>query len=211
MPARIVVLAGVNGAGKSSVAGADIRAQGGEFFDPDVAARALRDIRPELSAAEANAEAWELGRRGLERALARGEFFAFETTLGGKTIARLLLAGAGQGAEIHLTYVGLDSPELHIERVERRVAAGGHAIPEAKIRERYTTSRENLIRLLPHLALLRVYDNSAEADPEQGRTPAPILLLRCRGARIEHLAPRSRVPAWAKSVLAAALARAPQP
>ena len=204
-PARIVVLAGVNGAGKSSVAGAALRAAGGEFFDPDVAARELLAANPSLAALEANALAWEIGRSRLERTLAQGQFFAFETTLGGKTICELLLAGAAHGAEVHLSFVGLASPELHIQRVRRRVAAGGHDIPEEKIRQRFTSSRENLVRLLPHLATLYLYDNSAEADPAQGRRPAPLLLLLMERSKVLRVAALDQVPEWAKPILAAAL------
>ncbi|CAN5246753.1 hypothetical protein BH24PSE2_BH24PSE2_20570 [soil metagenome] len=205
MQARIVVLAGVNGAGKSSVAGEAIREAGGEFFNPDVAARSLLDGHPGMSIEQANAQAWELGRQGLERAFVRGEFFAFETTLGGNTIPGMLRKGAGKGAAIHVSYVGLATAELHIQRVRSRVAAGGHDIPEKKIRERYRTSRAKLITLMPVLASLRVYDNSVEADPDTGARPKPVLLLRMtRGKVVEH-APLETIPAWAKPLLAAAL------
>jgi len=199
--ATIVVLAGVNGAGKSSIAGTSILDKGGLFFDPDSMARAIRLNNPACSPVEANGLAWEMGRRGLEQALAQGEFFAFETTLGGNTITSLLLAGAKQQAEIHLSYIGLDTENHHIERVRRRVAAGGHDIPEDKIRERYRTSRENLIKLMPHLSTLRIYDNSANANPE----PQPVLLLNMVKGKIKSHAPLEQIPAWAKPLLAVAL------
>ena len=44
--------------------------------------------------------------------------------------------------------------------------------------------RLNLIRLMPHVANLYVYDNSAEADPHSGAVPAPRQLLYYRGRRI---------------------------
>jgi predicted ABC-type ATPase len=69
---------------------------------------------------------------------------------------------------VRVWYVGLSSPELHIARVRARVAKGGHDIPEPRIRERYDASRLNLIRLLPRLSELWVYDNSVEADPDAG-------------------------------------------
>ena len=207
MPARIVVLAGVNGAGKSSVTGTAILQGGGAFYNPDAAARALLEHSADLTQEQANAQAWALGRNGLQRALARNEFFAFETTLGARTIPALLIAGAEQGAEIHVSFVGLSTPELHVARVKSRVAAGGHDIPEAKIRERYTSSRENLIRLLPHLASLQVYDNSAECDLKSGETPRPTLLLHLSGGRLVQHAPLDRIPDWAKPVLGAALMR----
>ena len=208
MPARIFVLAGVNGAGKSSVGGAALLQKKVDYFNPDLAARALLDANPGLAAEAANAQAWEFGRKGLERALAGGLNFAFETTLGARTIAQMLLDGARQGAQIHLWYAGLSSPELHLRRVQARVLAGGHDIPEAKIRERYETSRANLIRLLPHLASLRVYDNSDEGDPKAGLRPQPVLVLHMEGGRIVSHIALDRVPQWAKPVMSVALGRA---
>jgi predicted ABC-type ATPase len=201
----IHVLAGVNGAGKSSLGGAAIQASGAEFFNPDVFAARLREQQPGLSAAQANGLAWTLGRRGLERALAEDLTYAFETTLGGKSIAKLLLDGARGGAEIHVWFVGLATPELHLRRIAARVAAGGHDIPEAKVRERFDASRSNLVKLMPHLASLRVYDNSFEADPRAGRRPQPVLLLQMQAGRVLAHAPLRNVPAWAKPLLAVAL------
>ncbi len=201
----IFVLAGVNGAGKSSLGGAAIQASGAEFFNPDVIAARLREQQPGLSAEQANGLAWALGRRGLEKALAEGLTYAFETTLGGHSIARLLLAGARDGAQVHMWFAGLATPELHLQRIAARVAAGGHDIPEAKVRERFDASRSNLIKLLPHLASLRVYDNSLEADPRAGKRPQPVLLLQMQVGRVVAHAPLVSVPAWAKPVLAAAL------
>jgi len=205
LPARLYVLAGVNGAGKSSIGGAALQASGAEFFNPDVAATRLREQQPGLSAEQANGLAWTLGRRGLEKALAEGLTYAFETTLGGRSIARLLLEGARAGAQIHVWYAGLATPELHLQRIAARVAAGGHDIPEAKVRERFDASRGNLVKLLPHLASLRVYDNSFEADPRAGRRPRPLLLLQMQAGRVTAHAPLRSVPAWAKPLLAAAL------
>ncbi|HWS90974.1 MAG TPA: ZTL protein, partial [Mycobacterium sp.] len=55
VPARLYVLAGVNGAGKSSIGGAAIRAAGGDYYNPDEAARALMVANPGLGQPEANA------------------------------------------------------------------------------------------------------------------------------------------------------------
>lgn len=205
MPAHLFVLAGVNGAGKSSLGGVALQASGAEFFNPDVAAARLREQQPALSASQANGLAWTLGRRGLERALTEGLSYAFETTLGGNSIARLLLEGARNGAEVHVWFAGLSTPELHLRRIAARVAAGGHDIPETKVRERFDASRSNLVKLMPVLASLRVYDNSFEADPLAGKRPQPVLLLQMQAGRVVTHAPLRSVPAWAKPLLAAAL------
>ena len=205
MAAKLYVLAGVNGAGKSSLGGAALQASGAEFFNPDIAAARLREQQPGLSAEQANGLAWTLGRRGLDKALADGLTYAFETTLGGNSIAKALLEGARAGAEVHVWFAGLATPELHLRRIQARVAAGGHDIPETKVRERFDASRSNLVRLMPILASLRVYDNSFEADPRLGRRPQPVLLLHMQAGRVIAHAPLRSVPAWAKPLLAAAL------
>ena len=209
MPARIFVIAGVDGAGRSSIGGAALLDRKLPYFNPDLAARALRGRNPGMGVEAANAHAWEAGRQGLERALREGAIFAFETTLGANTIPDMLLAGGRAGAQVHVWYAGLASPELHLQRVKARVAAGGHDIPEHKIRERYVGSRANLIRLLPRLASLRVYDNSAENDRKAGKPPQPLLLLYMQAAGIVSHIPLDPVPQWAKPILASAFEAAP--
>lgn len=203
--ARIHVLAGVNGSGKSSIAGAALRDRGADYYNPDEAARALRAANPGLGQTQANSIAWHRGREMLERAIAGRLDFAFETTLGAATITRMLLDAARQGIAIHVWYAGLATPELHIARVRARVARGGHAIAEETIRRRFEHSRLNLIQLLPVLAALRVYDNSFEADPAAGETPKPVLVLHRERGRILNPQDLPRVPDWAKPVAAAAM------
>ena len=204
-PPRIYVLAGVNGAGKSSIGGAAFRASGADYYNPDEAARELRVTRPALTSAEANAAAWAIGRTLLERAIQERLDFAFETTLGGNTIPRLLGEAAKSGIEILVWYVGLESPELHIQRVASRVRRGGHPIAEETIRQRYDRSRLNLVQLLPSLAALRIYDNSGDADPEDGELPTPQLVLHLEARRIVGPEDLSQTPDWAKPIVAAAL------
>ena len=87
----------------------------------------------------------------------------------------------------------------------QRVRAGGHDIPEDAIRRRYRHSRLNLVQLLPVLTELRVYDNSATADPAAGQAPAPVLVLHMRGGRIVGPPDLASTPDWAKPIVAAAV------
>ncbi|HEX5872855.1 MAG TPA: zeta toxin family protein [Longimicrobium sp.] len=199
----ISVLAGTNGAGKSSVAGASIRARGGEYFNPDEAARRILEAQPGIGVEAANSRAWLLGKRLLEDAIARRGEFAFETTLGGNTIPELLHRAHSAGLDIRIWYVGLESPELHIARVKSRVARGGHDIPQARIRERYDRSRENLIRLLPILTELWVFDNTEEGDSARGGIADPQLILHVVDGLIAEAAEASQVRDWAKPIFIA--------
>ena len=201
----IYVLAGTNGAGKSTVGGAMFRESGAEYFNPDEAALRFRSANPGMTQEEANSAAWRQGKRLLERAISERLDFAFETTLGGYTIARLLNQALSEKIEVRIWYVGLATPELHIARVRSRVAAGGHDIPESKIRERYESSRLNLLDLMPKLTELRVFDNSEEGDPRKGIAPQPRLLLHIDRGKIKDLCDLTTAPEWAKPILATAL------
>ncbi|MDF0652274.1 MAG: ZTL protein [Nitrospira sp. LK265] len=202
---RIHVLAGVNGAGKSSIGGTAVRQHGGEYFNPDEAARALREKDPALTQAEANGAAWRQGVRLLKWAIEKHLAFTFETTLGEKTITSLLAQAAEQGIEVHVWYVGLSSPELHIARVRARVSRGGHDIPAHDIHRRYEHSRLNLIALRPRLTTLYMYDNSVDADHAAARTPKLKSVLHMKHGRILAPPDLASTPTWAKPIVAAAL------
>ena len=199
------MLAGVNGAGKTSIGGAALRQNGGDYYNPDEVAHRLMAADPHLSEREANSAAWQQGVRLLKRAIEERLGFAFETTLGANTIPRLLLQAASQSKEIYIWYVGLSSPKLHIERVQARVRRGGHSIAAEHIRRRYDRSRLNLIELLPYLTALRVFDNSEDADPAAGRTPKLKLVLHLERGKILNPGDLRHTPDWAKPIVAAAL------
>lgn len=202
----ILVLAGINGAGKSSVMGSFLRQRRLPYFNPDEAARRIGEVLG-CSMEEANARAWEEGRRRLEQAIATRTSHAFESTLGGNTIPALLRIAAERGFDVLVWFVGLATPEQHIARVRARVAAGGHDIPETKIRERWNTSRRNILNLLPFVSELRLFDNSEEGDPAAGTIPPPRLVLHWKDGVI--IAPALEVlaetPEWAKAIVAQAL------
>jgi predicted ABC-type ATPase len=204
-PSRIYVLAGVNGAGKSSIGGATFREFETEYYNPDEVARTLMASQPFLTPEDANSAAWHQGVKLLQTAIEQRLDYAFETTLGGSTIPGLLALAASQGIEVYVWYIGLASPELHIERVEARASRGGHDIPVEDVLRRYESSRINLIGLLSRLTALRIYDNSADRDPAAGRTPSPVLVLHMERARILNPRDLKRTPNWAKPIVAAAL------
>ena len=182
-----------------------VRGEGGQYFDPDDAARRILEVSPALTPAEANSLAWREGVERLRASIQSGEDYTFETTLGGNTIVRLLERAAESGREVLVWYAGLSSPELHIRRVAARVRRGGHDIPQADIRRRYTSSQLNLIRLMPRLTALAVYDNSAQADPAAGRPPEPVLVLQLERGKIVGPPDLRATPEWAKAIVAAAL------
>ena len=202
----ITVMAGTNGAGKSSIGGAQLEAARAPFYNPDAETRELMAANPAMTLDEANAAAWGIGKGRLEAAIESRSNFNFETTLGGATIARLLTKAHANGLRVRVWYCGLRDAELHIARVRARVLRGGHHIAEKKIRERFDASRNNLCSILPSIDELMLYDNSDDADPHAGRAPRPVQLLHFRDGKILNLA--STIPAWAKPIAAVALSLA---
>lgn len=197
----IVVAAGTNGAGKSTIIGPLIRANGGAYYNPDEYTEEL--VKSGMPLDQANGLAWQNGYEALRRAIDENTNFAFETTLGGSSITMELLRALAVGRRLLILYVGLASPELHIQRVAERVARGGHNIPEDKIRERFESSRANLLRFIGTSAEIRVWDNSRQtADGE----PAPVEIFRVQNRKV--LIPKGKqmqnTIGWAQPLLAKA-------
>ena len=201
----IYVLAGVNGAGKSSIGGHMLDQAGKDWYNPDQFALAYSQLTG-APMDRSNAVAWTQGVEMLTEALRRGTDFAFETTLGGRTIPAML-AKATKTHDVVIWFVGLNSAEKHLQRVASRVAAGGHDIPEQKIRERYVNSLKNLIDLLPAVRTVVVYDNSADANSEN-TVPDPLRVLIMEDNRVTYpVKPIEfvRTPDWAKPIVEAAM------
>lgn len=157
---EIYVFGGCNGSGKTTLATTFLSALPGvEFVNADIIAA---DLNPE----DVNAVAIQASRLMLERLKvlsAQNLDFAFETTLAARTFARFLRECKGRSYKINLFYVWLESSELAVARVARRVASGGHDIPTETIIRRYERGRENFIGLYSPIAdRWIVYDNSIQ-------------------------------------------------
>lgn len=201
----LFVLAGVNGAGKSSVGGLQLQRASIAWFNPDTFARELM-AETGCDPESASAEAWAEGVRRLDDAVERGLTYAFETTLGGETISKKILA-ASETHDVMIWFCGLATPEQHIARVRLRVACGGHDIPEERIRARHPRALSNLIALMPHMSEVQVYDNSVDAAPGEA-VPDPVLVLQTRGRTVvwpDGVEALRQTPEWAKPLVEAAL------
>lgn len=161
---QVVIIAGPNGAGKSTLAPVLLRDWLGlvEFVNADTIASGLSAFDPEKAALEAG----RVMLRRLRELAAKRENLAFETTLATRFYASWLRQLKRDGYVINILFVWLDSPELAIERVKGRVAAGGHSIPEETIRRRYRSGICNFFSLYRAIAdSWAVYDNSELGEP----------------------------------------------
>ena len=150
--------AGVNGAGKSTIYNTT------NFYEnnnPDeILVSNGGNWRNEKDQIKAGREAV----RRINYFIEQGISFNQETTLTGHSILRNIQKAKEQGFYIKLYYIGLNSPELAVERVKGRVAKGGHGIPEDTIKKRYEASLDMLTRVLPLCDRATIYDNSTKLD-----------------------------------------------
>jgi len=79
----------------------------------------------------------------LDKVIAAKESFVWESTISGVHHRRILEKARRAKYEIILIYMFLDSVDLNIARVQKRVALGGHNVPESDIRRRFARSIKN--------------------------------------------------------------------
>jgi predicted ABC-type ATPase len=152
----LTVIAGSNGAGKSTFTRATQEALRVPVIDPDREARQLRPDNPEAAAIAGGKQAIKRARTYLDN----DQSFAVETTLSGNTYLRMMAEAKSRGWQVNLIYVGVDNLQISIERVAQRVAAGGHNVPEEDIRRRYTRSLANLPIAIRQADSASIFDNS---------------------------------------------------
>lgn len=163
---RIVIIAGPNGAGKTTFAREFLprEADCPEFIDADLIARALSPFAPEKAALRAG----KFMLQEMVRRVARGESFAFETTLSGMNYARHIPNWRKAGYRVKLIFLSLPSADLALERVAARVAQGGHNVPKETVCRRFEAGLRNF-----H-ATYRFLVNSWALYDNAGATPRPL-------------------------------------
>ncbi|GGG23202.1 hypothetical protein GCM10007304_41240 [Rhodococcoides trifolii] len=93
-----------------------------------------------------------------------GRSFIAETVFSHESKLRLVEHArvAGYTIELHVVMIPED---LAVHRVASRVRAGGHSVPEVKIRERYGRLWALVARAAPHCDTTTFYDNSTVRGP----------------------------------------------
>jgi len=158
---RAIIIAGPNGAGKTTFAREFLPREAAcpAFINADLIAQGLSPFQPAAAALRA-------GRLMLEMVsdhVGRGESFAIETTLSGRLYAKLIPRWRSEGYEVAIFFLELSDVELAIRRVADRVSQGGHSVPEAVIRRRFTAGVRNFEEIYkPLVNAWRHYDNSEE-------------------------------------------------
>jgi predicted ABC-type ATPase len=157
----LYLFAGSNGAGNTTFARAYLRQLDPipRFLNADEIARGLSPLDPQKLAIKAG----KLLLHEIQDCLESGLSFGLERTLSGTTHAKLLMQAKAIGYLIELHYLWIPSPALAIRRIAQRVKKGGHAIPDADVRRRFSRSWTHLIHLYgPLTDTWQVWDNRTE-------------------------------------------------
>lgn len=90
------------------------------------------------------------------------EQFTIETVLSDSRKLDYIKFAKQLGYRIYLYFVATKDVEINVQRVKQRVQAGGHDVPEIKIRTRYYKALDNLFETLKLCDRAYLFDNSDE-------------------------------------------------
>lgn len=97
----------------------------------------------------------------MSKAVKSQSSFAIETNLANRALSVRIPEWQKAGYRVTLIFVWVPSADLAVQRVAARVRSGGHDIPEATIRRRYSAGLRSFFEVyLPLVDSWRVYDNS---------------------------------------------------
>ncbi|MCA3717914.1 MAG: zeta toxin family protein [Brevundimonas sp.] len=166
----LVLLAGPNGAGKTTFINRFLRerAEAFQFVNPDEVARSLTGSGPARDLA-----AGRLVLERLDQLFALRADVVLETTLATRSHAVRIRDWRAAGYRVELIYLKAPSADFSVARVARRVAEGGHGIPEDALRRRFLLSLEYLETVYkPIVDSWEVFSSSDEGLSLLERSPS---------------------------------------
>ena len=185
---QLWLLAGGNGAGKSTFYRLFLKDTGLPFVNADVIARTLFSDAPEAHSYAAA----QIAQMQRDRLLLDGHSFCFETVFSHPSKIDFVARAKALGYEVIVVAIHLHDIGLHQARVIQRVAEGGHSVPPDKVASRIPRTLAHLQAVLPLCDEMRVLDNSSAQDPFR-----PLLVIK-HGRVLEQA---DALPAWCLSLI----------
>jgi predicted ABC-type ATPase len=153
MKKRLYLIAGPNGSGKTTLAHELLSDEAGlAFLNADETAAKIGD--------SVGLASGRIILKEIDRMLDSGKSFALESTISGNYHKRVLKEAKSKGYEVTLFYVFLDSSDLNIKRIKRRVALGGHSVPDEDVVRRFDKSIKNFWDIVDIVDFWELYYNS---------------------------------------------------
>lgn len=187
-PRQLWVLAGGNGAGKSTFYNLYLAKYGIKFVNADLIAKDIDSENPEALSYQAATVAAKIR----EDLIFQGVSFCFETVFSHVSKIDFLAQAKANGYKIILVFIHLFDSSLNEARVKQRVSEGGHSVPTEKIHSRIPRTMKHIKTALSIVDEARILDNSSKDDPFQ-----QIIVMKSGNyeAKIDSL------PEWARDLL----------
>lgn len=158
---QLWILVGGNGAGKSTFYGHYLKPLGLPFVNADVIARSAYPDAPEAHSYEAA----RLAEGFRHELLLNGSSFCFETVYSHPSKVDFTAQAKALGYEVIMVMIHVQSALVNQARVAIRVAGGGHAVPDKKVKERIPRMLKLVEASIPLCDQVRVYDNTSDEEP----------------------------------------------
>ena len=185
---QLWVLAGGNGAGKSTFYTLFLAPQGIKLVNADIIAKAIDPENPETVSYQAANVAEQIRLKLLRQ----GVSFCFETVFSHPSKIDFVAHAKAEGYEVILVYIHLNTAELNEARVYQRTAEGGHTVPVDKIHSRIPRTMRHIGMVLPLVNEARLLDNSYRNNP--------FLQIASVKQGIRHWV-KDPLPHWAEEIL----------
>ena len=189
----LIVIAGPNGSGKTSVTSKILQHEWMEdsvYINPDIVAQEKFGDWNSMDAikkAVVYCEEWR------EKCLAERKSLIFETVLSAKDKIDYIERAKTAGFFIRLFFVCTKSPAINASRIAQRVMKGGHDVPITKVISRYQKSILNCKYITTKVDRTYLYDNSVD-DAEQ-----QLLIRLSDGIIVKRYV--EQLPEWARQII----------
>ena len=187
---QLWLLAGGNGAGKTTFFNLYLAKYGIKFVNADSIAKDMDPQRPE----DTSYQAATITAKIREDLIAQGISFCFETVFSHESKIDFLARAKANGYKIILVFIHLCDSSLNEARVKQRIAEGGHGVPPDKIHTRIPRTLKHIQTALSLVDDARILDNSSRDNPFR-----QILVMKAGSYEVKA----DPLPKWAKDLLPA--------
>jgi predicted ABC-type ATPase len=185
---QLWILAGGNGAGKSTFYHHYLAKYGIKFVNADLIAKEIDDENTE----ESSYQAATIAAKIRDDLISKGVTFCFETVFSHESKIDIIAQAKAHGYRVILIYIHLNDSALNEARVQQRISEGGHSVPPEKIHSRIPRTKKNIKSALTLVDEARLLNNSFRDNPFQ-----QIAVLKAG----EYKKPISPLPGWVIEIL----------